>query len=604
VSHTSHPLLGRIAAGFRLSDIPAHTIQMLALAAVAAFAAIVLHTFYDQFWWGPSDGAYAHVAERILAGEVLNRDIQDIHAGYINFVNAAAMAIFGSKLVVLRYPLVLLTFIQTGLVFFFLLPRGAAVAAAGGVAMAALSFVQFLEPTANWYALFLTTTLIAALLWIPRESRWRLPAVGFMLMSLFLFRQLSGVLVGIGVLTYLLCEAPPKPAALRRFADLWLSRALLAVMGVGLTFYLLTKTTPIAAALYGLGPLAIMLWAGVNGDSRNRDVAWMMVYLLGGALLALAPLLGYHLVNGSVSDWIGDTVVVAFSLTQMPFFERPGYGTLLLFMALSAGLSADPISIVNGGYWTVLILLAPVTAVATLVMLRRHGSVSGAQPYLLPMLALFHALGAVHYQVFVYLMYTVALTFAGLLWLCASGPSWVRRGSLGLAFFLSVTGLYFHAAQPVHRKMPEVAAGLRVPLFAAPGLAKAGVRMEAKDVAAYGALVELIERETPADGAILVFPVNPELYFLSGRRNPTRFFNSAFGIRSEDDLREVLKVLQRDPPALVFYRPDDPYDTELGGRLMEYVQARYEPLAPQGGFEIYRYRPGTTIYRPQLGTAP
>jgi hypothetical protein len=114
--------LGRIAAGFRFGEIPARTVQTLAFAAVAGFAAVVLYYFHDRFWWGPSDGAYAHVAERILAGEVLNRDVQDIHAGYINFVNALAMGIFGTKLVVLRYPLMLLTFIQTCLVFFFLLP--------------------------------------------------------------------------------------------------------------------------------------------------------------------------------------------------------------------------------------------------------------------------------------------------------------------------------------------------------------------------------------------------------------------------------------------------------------------------------------------------
>ncbi len=604
MSQVSHPLFGRIAVGSRLGEIPARTVQALALAAVAGFAAVVLYYFHDRFWWGPSDGAYAHVAERILAGEVLNRDVQDIHAGYINFANAAAMAIFGSKLVALRYPLVLLTFIQTCLVFFFLLPRGTAMAVAGGVTMAALSFVQFLEPTANWYALFLSTTLIAALIWIPRRSPWRLLAVGFLLMGLFLFRQLSGVLVGIGVLTYLLCEAPPSAVRPRRSADLWLSRGLLGIMGTGLTVYLLAKTTPFATALYGLGPLAIMVWAGVHGNCRNRETAAMMMYIFGGAVLALAPLLGYHLINGSVSDWIGDTVVVAFSLTQLPFFERSGYGTMLLYLALSAGFSADPASVVNGGYMVVLILLAPVTAVVTLLALRRHGAASGARPYLLPVLALFHALGALHYQVLIYLMYTVALTFAGFLRLCAEGPSWARRGSLGLALFLSATGLYFQAGQPMSREWSEVAAGVRVPTFAAPGIKKAGVRMDSEDAADYEALVALIERETPADGAILVLPVNPELYFLSGRRNPTRFFNSAFGLRTQSDLRSVLGILRRDPPALVFFRPDDPYETENGRRLMEYVQARYEPLPSQGGFDIYRYRPNTTIYRPQLGVAP
>ena len=49
----------------------------------------------------------------------------------MNFVNAAAMALFGKTFVALRYPLALLTLVQAGLIFMLLRPRGAALAAAG-----------------------------------------------------------------------------------------------------------------------------------------------------------------------------------------------------------------------------------------------------------------------------------------------------------------------------------------------------------------------------------------------------------------------------------------------------------------------------------------
>ena len=102
-------------------------------------------------------------------------------------------------------------------------------------------------------------------------------------------------------------------------------------------------------------------------------------------------------------------------------------------------------------------------------------------------------------------------------------------------------------------------------------------------------MLDLIRRETPEDGSILALPVNPELYFLSGRRNPTRFYNSALGIRDDGDLQAVLETLRRAPPALVFFRPDDKYVTEQAVRIMAFVRAHYEPLESRAGFEIFRY---------------
>ena len=72
-------------------------------AAVAMLATVfLLGTYYDRFWYPPDEGNYAHVAQRVLAGETLNLQVQDVHPGYINFVNAAALGVFGIDLVSLR----------------------------------------------------------------------------------------------------------------------------------------------------------------------------------------------------------------------------------------------------------------------------------------------------------------------------------------------------------------------------------------------------------------------------------------------------------------------------------------------------------------------
>ena len=91
-----------------------------------------------------------------LAGETLHLDVQDVHPGYINFVNAAAFKVFGIDLRSLRYPLMAAAFTQAMLAWFFLAGRDALLATLASVASIALGVLQFLNPTAHWYALFVT----------------------------------------------------------------------------------------------------------------------------------------------------------------------------------------------------------------------------------------------------------------------------------------------------------------------------------------------------------------------------------------------------------------------------------------------------------------
>jgi len=72
------------------------------LVLTAAANAVLLWFFHNRFWYAPDEGNYAHVAQRVVSGEVLNLNVQDIHPGYINFVNAAALRVFGLDLLSLR----------------------------------------------------------------------------------------------------------------------------------------------------------------------------------------------------------------------------------------------------------------------------------------------------------------------------------------------------------------------------------------------------------------------------------------------------------------------------------------------------------------------
>jgi hypothetical protein len=122
-------------------------------------------------------------------------------------------------------------------------------------------------------------------------------------------------------------------------------------------------------------------------------------------------------------------------------------------------------------------------------------------------------------------------------------------------------------------------------------LDRLGLKVEAKDVAAYRHLVELVRREVTTDQTILALPANPEVYFLSRRQTTVRFYNSSLGIDGEAGFNQAMRVIRDHPPQLVFHRPQDKYNTEYGDRIMAYVRGHYAQIEEFSGFKIYRRRP-------------
>ena len=438
--------------------------------------------------------------------------------GYINFFNALALRVFGEQLVSLRLPLVAAGVLQAGILFLLFQSRGAIIAMAAATALIALSFVQFLNLTAHWYALFLMISIIGCLCGISRESRWRLFLARLLLMTLFLFRQLSGVIAGIGVVAYLLFEAPKGTS----FRDTLLARTLTAIMIAGLAGYLLAKTDATAFLLFGIWPLAVMVYGLFKANAANRGIAQRLSLLLLGALVAAAPLFAYHLHHGSLGTWYADTVLSAFSLTEMSFISQPRHLTYALngIVQIFAMESFD--TVVNGWFWLSLVLISPALGILILIkLLRNRDAETLCQP--LPFLAIFYAPVSAHFQIPIYLFYTVGLSLAGLLWMLSVSTTRGRWIATVFALFLAITGLYYHAAQPLSRGAAGILKDERTALVSSAGLDRVGLRIEADDVAAYRHISELVSQNVDANQTILALPVHPEIYFITGRQSPFRF---------------------------------------------------------------------------------
>jgi hypothetical protein len=540
----------------------------------------LLYSYYDRFWYPPDEGNYAHVAQRILEGETLNLQVQDVHPGYISFVNAAALHVFGSDLVSLRYPLVLVGLLQAA-VLFFVFPRNdpwrAAVAT---LALTALGAIQFLNPTAHWHCLALVVLLIATLGPAPRTSR-QLLAVGILIGTITLFRQLTGFLAGVGTFAFLLWDAGERGT---HGSDAFVGRAIATTMAAALACYLALATDASGIVLFGVWPVALLALLVFRPQAPNREVARIAGTVAAGMAIAAFPLMAYHVWHGSLQAWAEDVGPAAVALTRLDFFNRSNFGALVFHGLRQVVTSRDAPMLLNGLYWAALPLLAAINGFVVFRLLTRaQGNVVAP----LPVIAVFYAVVSVHFQIPVYLYYTAGLSLASLLWLAPRVSPLAARASIAFALVLTATGVYFHAGQSTSRGIDGLLGGERTQSARASTLPHSSLRIGLDEGRRYATLVELIRRQVPADGAILAVPSNAELYFLSQRRNAFRFTNTALGVRTDAELAAVEQTLQDHPPRLVTFNRDDKYNTPRSWMIMEAVKHRYVLLGRFEPFDVY-----------------
>jgi hypothetical protein len=114
------------------------------------------------------------------------------------------------------------------------------------------------------------------------------------------------------------------------------------------------------------------------------------------------------------------------------------------------------------------------------------------------------------------------------------------------------------------------------------------LKISPADAATFSRYADIIRTATAPGDFILAIPNDAELYFLTERRNPTRFYNAAQGTTTAEQLRDVFHALAERAPRLVIYRPDDKYNTRATREIMAAVRAKYALLGEHDGAEIYR----------------
>lgn len=561
-----------------MPNLPRKTLFLLLLS--LALNGLLLGHCHNRTWAPSDDGYFAHVAERLVEGEVLNRDIQSRHGGYVHFIHAGAFSLFGKTLVSLRYPLLFLSMLQAAILYFLFLPQGVFFAFLASLLINAFGYVHYLSPMTHWYCLFLMI-LIAASLRLPRENFFRIPWIGFLLGLLFLFRQLTGIFVAMALILYLFWERSSAENKRGFFPSY-----ILSLIAGALIFYLMRYGDTLAFILFGIGPCFLIFLGLKQIRLRSRAAAILLIQMAFGIFMAALPLLIYHLHYGSLALWWEDAAVRAGSMIEKTSYQSWSTYALYMGKGLMQLLSpSSPTTVLNGLYWIVLPLIPLINGLLLSWTLLKKKILEKEEAFAL--LAVFYSLVSHMLQTHYFLYYSLGLSFIGSLALLKKYFASLYRPAVSATVFLTALSVLFHAGQTHERGFAGTLEGRTPPLYKSSQLPKAGVKMPVEISRKFEGLVQIIHKHTAAEDAIFVLPNNPEIYFLSGRRNAFRFDFLPTALQNENDLLEIVEEAQKQRPRLMIYHRGDKYENALTVQLRETLEKDYQLLTDFEEFGIY-----------------
>ena len=554
---------------------------VLAMALAGLLAALVMVHYHDVYWYAPDEGSYAHVAERLLDGEVLHRDVEDVHPGYINFVNAIALEMFGERLVSMRYPLVLLALVQGAAAAWLLARRGFLVAVAAGVATPFAGMLLFPGPSANWYGLTLALLLAVVLERTSAPRRQAALLAGLVCGLALMFRQLTGAILGAAALVQLMLLA--EPAGPRSPGRPWLARAVVAAALAGTLGYVAWAADAVGFILFGSAPLLVLVASLGEVRLPNAEAGRRLGWFTAGLATGVLPMAAYVIATGTAGAFFRDTVGMALSIPGVEEFAYRSYATYLALGALGVA-SLDPAATLTGAFWLALVCapLGLALGIARRQFRRERirdlggGVVVGA----------FTGLLMVHTPSPLYVAAGAPAVGIALVRL-GRGPArpWLVAALLVIACSATWQVGWSRAIARIWGR------GARPELVETGG--RNGLRIPAVEAHWYEGTRREIESRTAPGDAIFVLPSNAELYFLAQRRNPTPFFNFALGVRTDGARDSLLAAFDRDPPRLVIYDPGDLFHSTRESAVVRWAAGHAGEVVRQGHAWIFAIRPGT-----------
>ncbi len=552
----------------------------LGLVATIAYLAVSMRSGFIAH----DEGLLAQSAERTLAGEAPHVDFDAAYSGGLSYLHALGFRLLGARSSSLR---VLLLLFSAGFVLAYFLaakrltPTLAAVLAT--FAAVAWGVKNYFTGIPSWYNLFFAAFGTLALMADADRRRTRgadgLLIIAGLMGGFSLLVKISGVYFVMAGLLYVLYDAQvathgpadrrPRRAA-GRLADAcaWLAPPVTAAVLLTLLRHRLEPMDVLHFLLPGAA-VAIVPWIAMRrrpADQAAPPDAWFLrraALFSGGValppLLFLAAHVAGHGPDAAVALYRGIFVLpqLRFGYAEDPLPPLSSLlvaaPLLLLFLpavqrrlrapiaigVLAAGLGAvlalaGSYPIVYQWVWSALRPLTPLlVAHAVAQLLRRGGSCEHRRRlYLLASVVAFTSLIQYPYAFGTYFFYVAPLIFLLMLdlwWrtLEARRAQACAGGFLVLFAVLWLNGAEVRQFGVAHQPSGELALlapdriNLRVPLIQKRG---------------YEAIAEVVRRQTSSPGDVWAGPDAPEIYFLTGKRNPSRNFYQFFDPDWQADL--------------------------------------------------------------------
>jgi hypothetical protein len=573
--------------------------RWLVLAVVWIASGLFTATFVHRGWVPHDEGTLAQSAERVLRGELPHRDFDEAYTGLLTQVHAAAFRLFGTRLPSLRLVL-FVSFLAFVPAVYAIALRFAPPWPAGLLALTvvAWSVPNYFASLPSWYNLFLAVFGAFAVIRHVETGRavW-LAAAGAcaglsMLVKIVGLYDVAAVLLFLAYREQVLTSGRPEARTGRPHAFL---AAKIAGAGVFLALLgALWRLRPdpmsfVHFVLPGAAIGAFVVWSewkhgrGAAGE-RWRGLLRLWAPFAIGAAIPVALFLVPYVLAGAVPDLFRGVFLQPFRQIGTARTPFPPFRTLAAVLPYAWLLARPPqLDRSTERKWAVLLALAlgallafsanpdvyrlvwdstrSLDAVAVVVgcscLARASRSTRWTDPvlqtvFLLVCLTALVSLVQFPFSSPIYFCYVaplVVLTLASIVFSDPRAPRLLHACVLLFYLLFAVTranrGYVFHLGL---RPEPYVAQTvLRLP--------RGGLRVPAADARVYEELVAAI-RERAGEGGLWAGPDCPEVYFLSGYRNPTRGFFDFLGTASDspeaflgtlEDARVRVVVLNRAP---------------------------------------------------------
>jgi hypothetical protein len=579
--------------------------------------------------WVPHDeGTIAQSADRALEGQLPHRDFDELYTGGLTYLNALAFRLFGENLLAPRVMLFLFFLAWVPSVFWIASRFTSALGAAATTLLAvAWSVPNYSAALPSWYNLFFATFGIASLLlYLDTNHRKWLFVAGVSCGISFLFK-LSGIYFAAGVLLFLVFREQElsrnEPRGQRPQSSLYSVFVFAGLAGFLTTLILLVRTEASAVVFveFVLPGLALALlcaareFAGVPGTSSRRfsSLLRMLLPFAAGAALPVIVFLIPYIRAGALMDFVNgvfvlpgrriafaarapqgfslDKILAAVALTAIlisayRYRLRSRFAQILIAIILAAGLILSKSQHkVYGSIWAPLLLLIPISTLAGVLVLQDSRIEGSRRQQVMLLLAVTATCTLIQlpFSAGIYFCYVaplLALSVVGLF----SVPTRVTRPVLGLLLTLylafavfRITPGFIYRMGYFYQPNPETEP-LKLDRAA-------GIRVDPDQASQYEELISEIQAHAGASPYIFAAPDCPEVYFLSGKRNPTRIIFDFFDDPREHTAR-MLKAIDSGRIQVVAINLEPGFSGAVPDDLMAALRERFPQWKRVGCFEI------------------